>query len=380
MRIGAWIGAWDPDVPVHLRLMRPLGNIVVAEGAWGHIDEVREIAGPLVPITMRDTWQRYGGDEGINEWLQRDPDGMAQVLATEMLAARGQWAPNDAGILLKDLNEPPTTTIEQCRNLNRFTVRFGMILHEAKELHHGLHGGEGNPPGTRREVLQKMELLREAHDVCDFTGWHLYRKAHEGGLYHEYRYRLFPLYWDRGKHLATEGLNIEPGGWRAHTTDVDEVLAIFREMAGQWRIDGIGSVSYFALKVQTEKHFATYYGDKRIYSWIGQFNALEEDEPMTGDRNVEAERAAWIAEANVNAAKIGYTGSNWREDLAWERHDHSVHPELSNRAELKSYAADLAQLLRRLRHMKPLPAPLLQQRRLEAIEAIQSELDKLPLR
>lgn len=276
MRIGAWIGAWDPDVPRALELMRPLGNVVVAEGAWGHVGDIRDIVGPTVPITLRDTWQLYGSDEGINEWLWADPEGLADILASKMIEARARF-PTDWLIFLKDINEPPTTTDDQCRNLNRFTVRFSRIIHNAGELHHGLHGGEGNPPGSRADILRRMNLLREAHDVCDFTGWHLYHKRPGDELYHEYRYQLFPDWWDRKKHLATEGLNIEPGGWRFHTTDVDDVLVVFRQIAGQWRVDGIESVAYFALKVQNEQHFGTYYGDERIYSWIGEFNALEEE-------------------------------------------------------------------------------------------------------
>ena len=260
--IGVSIYQWTPESRALLEVLQP-SFVLLGEMVWNRLSEVVTLCGPDVWIILRDTYQDLGGDNAVNAGILVYPEEWGRMLALRMLLSPWREHPH---VWLYDANEVPINTLPQRVALNRFTLAFNRWVEADSAKHIKLNLGSGQPEGTEEEILLAMEDLREAHDLPGLNGAHLYRLSNAPGKWSTLRYQLFPSWWDRNRHLATEaGFDGPEGGWQNQNMSPFLTATIMGVTADQWDEDGILGGMWF-----TGPH-----PDSRWVSWLATIEMYE---------------------------------------------------------------------------------------------------------
>lgn len=91
--LGVHLDHWTPEAREILRLLMPT-YVLLTEGAVEGIAEVIAICGPAVRIVLRDTYADMGGDQYMNDFIQRDSVEAGRFAAQRLIAMARRYGAN----------------------------------------------------------------------------------------------------------------------------------------------------------------------------------------------------------------------------------------------------------------------------------------------
>ena len=311
--IGVSIYQWTPESVALLEVLQP-SFVLLGEMVWDRLDEVVTLCGPGVWIILRDTYQDLGGDNKVNAGILAYPEEWGRMLALRMLLSPWRMHPH---VWLYDANEVPINTHEQRVALNRFTVAFNAWVEAGGARHIKLNLGSGQPEGTEEEILLAMEDLREAHDLSGLNGAHLYELLEHRGKWSSFRYRLFPSWWDRSRHLATEmGFDSDISrGWRAQNMTPAEAAGVMQTIADEWDKDGLLGGIWFT-GPHLDSRWGSWQGTLEMYEYWGSMSMTPVREGvMVYDPHVVWDR--WMKSLGAEGYNSDTALAKLREQYPW---------------------------------------------------------------
>lgn len=286
--VGAFIDHWNAEakeVLVTLRNNQPDVMIytLITEGVWGgdsgrsNVQDLLNLVGPNVTIILRDTYQWLGGDGGVKTMLYQDPITLGTRLGHAMSGVQDSLPPHP-NYYLYDMNEVLVHTSEQRKVLIAFTKAFMGTIHARGKRGIGLNNSWGTPNGDALSILRGWEELKEAYDVCDRVGPHMYRHvsvAESDPAWSCYRYRFYPKWFDRGKAIFTE-VGYEEGGWVDFITEY-QAKALMELMESNWADDGVEAVIYY-LATHRSVEWDKFKGTSAMWQAFSRFPIRESGE------------------------------------------------------------------------------------------------------